>query len=151
MLDWKYNSLREARNLVKGKRETCCGPAYVKEDVWAKLVAEEKAKIESVVPMSHQQSLANKRWKGTTRPAPPNCHGPYGKPGFKKFFKNRFGRLPTWKQQEYCRQNAGKPLQKLAEFWKKKQTPPAQLTTTLNMEATNVFTDLKEAGYSDAM
>lgn len=84
--------------------------------------------------------------------APPNCHGQWGRKGFKNWFKQRYGRLPTWIEAEFCRMNKGKPAAKLAIFWKKFNLPhPEELDSIVVMEAFQLYIDLQEAGYGDAM
>lgn len=114
----------------------------MKEEDWQVILAKEQAKIDGRVPMSHQMRMSKQRWGGPIKPAPPNCHGAYGKPGFKRFFKKKFGRPPTWDEEEYCRQHSGKPLAKLAEYWKKaKKTPPVVITASRRLEAMTLFTE----------
>lgn len=81
-----------------------------------------------------------------------NCHGQWGRKGFKNWFQRKYGRLPTWCEAEFCRMNKGKLAAKLAIFWKKFDLPhPEELDSTMLLETFTVYTDLQEAGYSDAM
>lgn len=145
LMDWKYNTAREARNYLDKKRPQGYRPAHMKEADWTWILQYEAHRKARNVEVTHQQRIASASWKASR--APPNCLGAGGRTRFKNFFMRKFGRLPTWEEMEYCRLTKGKPMGKLADYWAMNNIePPAQLRPDQKMEAFFVYKDLIESG-----
>lgn len=55
LADWKYNTQREARNYINGKRPQTYKPTHVKEGDWNNIIDRERAKQSGAIVMSHQR------------------------------------------------------------------------------------------------
>eukprot|EP00246_Nothoceros_aenigmaticus_P006805 TRINITY_DN2001_c0_g1_i3.p1 TRINITY_DN2001_c0_g1~~TRINITY_DN2001_c0_g1_i3.p1 ORF type:complete len:184 (-),score=16.64 TRINITY_DN2001_c0_g1_i3:705-1256(-) len=81
--DWKYNTHREAKNMLLGRRPTDYVPRSVSDVVWTEIVDIEKKKLSGEVPNSQQQVLADSK-AANLLCGPPNCLGAGGRAKFRK-------------------------------------------------------------------
>eukprot|EP00246_Nothoceros_aenigmaticus_P006804 TRINITY_DN2001_c0_g1_i2.p1 TRINITY_DN2001_c0_g1~~TRINITY_DN2001_c0_g1_i2.p1 ORF type:complete len:241 (-),score=33.76 TRINITY_DN2001_c0_g1_i2:483-1205(-) len=146
--DWKYNTHREAKNMLLGRRPTDYVPRSVSDVVWTEIVDIEKKKLSGEVPKSQQQLLVDSK---AVNPlcGPPNCLGAGGRAKFRKRFVERYGRQATEEEIEYFRKHAGKQHEKLERFWQEQQVGIAEGAAEPQMTKTSdLWKDLVMSDYS---